>query len=104
MPGERVSATELHRMLQENVDVTVVDVRPKERFANGHVPGALNIPLASIEERIPDLPKDRPVITYCGGGMSGPAAAKLLSEAGYNVRVMEGFRAWEAANLPYDKK
>lgn len=100
MAPERISPKELHRMLEEDEPVIVIDVRAEERFAAGHVPGARHIPLAKLKEGIPDLPKDRTLVTYCGGGTSGPAAAELLASAGYNVKVMSGFRHWQAARLP----
>ena len=45
-----------------------------------------------------NLPKDRLIVTYCGGGTSGVAAANILADNGFNARVMEGFRAWQAAD------
>lgn len=99
----KLSPEELKALLdQGNQPVTVVDVRRRDRFAEGHVPGALHIPLDEIKKQVPDLPKDHLIVTYCGGGTSGPAAAEILAEHGYNVRVMAGFRAWKAANMPVE--
>lgn len=89
-------------MLQEQQKPLVIDVRDKAAYDEGHVPGAVNIHLSQIQEGSADLPKDRPIITYCGGGSSGVTAANILAEKGYNARVMEGFRAWQAADLPVE--
>jgi hypothetical protein len=54
--------------LKEKVDagdVVIVDVRSKEEFAEGHVPGAVSIPWEEMEDRYPELPRDKEVITYC---------------------------------------
>ena len=45
--------------------VTVIDVRHKDQFEGGHIPGALNIPLASVQTELSTIPKDKPIVTYC---------------------------------------
>lgn len=103
--AERISAADLAAMLEQNPEgVVVIDVRDKERYAAGHVPGAVHIPLAKLMEATPELPRNRTIVTYCGGGTSGPKAAEFLAQRGYDVRVMEGFRAWQAAGLPVATK
>lgn len=104
MATPRMSPEELQNLLEDGSQpVMVIDVRAKERFDQGHVPGALHIPVADIKANPPDLPKEHKIVTYCGGGTSGVTAAKILSELGYDAHVMEGFRAWEAANLPVER-
>lgn len=103
MEPDKISARELAELLQShNPPVTVIDVRDKARFAAGHVPGALHIPLAKLESETPELPKEHLIVTYCGGGTSGPKGAALLAAAGYTTKVMEGFRAWQAQGLPVE--
>ena len=103
MPAERISAKELQRQLQAgDRPLLVIDVRQRQRYEAGHVPGALHIPLAKLEAALPELPKDRPIVTYCGGGTSGIRAANLLLEHGFDARVMEGFSAWQRAGLPVE--
>lgn len=60
---DRLSPDEL-MALQARETPIVIDVRDADRYAAGHVPGALHIPLAEIERQVPDLPHDRPIITY----------------------------------------
>ncbi len=48
-------------------DVAVVDVRPAEEFAAGHIPGAASIPLAELAERLDELPRDVEIVAYCRG-------------------------------------
>ena len=83
----------------------VLDVRTPEEFAEGHVPGAKNIPVADVGERAAEVPKDRPVVVYCRSGARVKRANAILRERGYtNLIEMEGsMLAWDAAKLPVEK-
>jgi ArsR family transcriptional regulator len=82
---------------------TVLDVRPEDEFAQGHVPGALNIPLSQLERRLAELPPDKEVVAYCRGPwcvLSFEAVA-ALRQRGYQARRLEdGFPEWKVAGLP----
>ncbi|ESW80432.1 metalloregulator ArsR/SmtB family transcription factor [Mesorhizobium sp. C280B] len=101
---EPVSRKDLVSRLHDGA-VTVLDVRPEDEFAVGHLPGALNIPLAELERRLGELPADREVIAYCRGPycvLSFEAVA-ALRERGYLVRRLEdGYPEWKAAGLPVE--
>jgi ArsR family transcriptional regulator len=101
---EPVSRDDLVARLRDDL-VTVLDVRPEDEFALGHLPGALNIPLAELERRLGELPKGREVIAYCRGPwcvLSFEAVAALRSQ-GYRVRRLEdGYPEWKAAGLPVE--
>jgi len=81
----------------------VLDVRPEDEFRQGHVPGALNIPLSQLERRLAELPVDREVVAYCRGPwcvLSFEAVA-ALRQRGYRARRLEdGFPEWKVAGLP----
>lgn len=85
--------------------VTLIDVRPEDEFAHGHLPGALNVPLAQLARRLAELPPDREVVAYCRGPwcvLSFEAVA-LLRRGGYRVRRLEdGLPEWKAAGLPLE--
>ncbi|WP_375756296.1 ArsR/SmtB family transcription factor [Corallococcus exercitus] len=84
-------------------EVVVLDVRPAEEYAAGHITGALSIPLAELEERLKDLPKRREVVAYCRGPycVYADQAVKLLRASGRKARRLhEGFPEWHAAGLP----
>ena len=98
LPTERMTPQELAARL-DDPKTTVIDVRPSEKYREGHVPGALHIPIADIKKDVPDLPKDHLIVTYCGGGTSGPTAAGILREHGYNAVTMQGMNAWRQAGL-----
>lgn len=98
---EPVSRNELLKRIEDGT-VSVLDVRPGEEFALGHVPGALSIPMEELERRLAELPKDKDIIAYCRGPycvMSFEAVATLRRK-GYRVRRLEeGFAEWKAAGL-----
>jgi rhodanese-related sulfurtransferase/DNA-binding transcriptional ArsR family regulator len=99
---EPVSRKELLRRLKDG-QVTVLDVRPEDEFAAGHLPRAVNIPLRELPRRLRDLPKNREVVAYCRGPYCVLAfeAAALLRKHGFKVRRLEdGYPEWKAAGLP----
>jgi rhodanese-related sulfurtransferase/biotin operon repressor len=102
---EAVPATELLERARKAL-VTVLDVRPAEEFAAGHVPGAVNIPVQELEKRMKELPKTREVVAYCRGPyclMSYDAVA-LLRRKGFKARRLEaGMPEWRKAGLPVDQ-
>jgi len=99
---EPVSRDELLDRLRAGT-ATVLDVRPEDEFAHGHVPDALNIPLSQLERRLVELPADQEIVAYCRGPwcvLSFEAVA-LLRQRGYQVRRLEdGFPEWKMAGLP----
>ena len=101
---EPVSREDLIARLRDGL-VTVLDVRPEDEFALGHLPGALNIPLGKLEQRLGELPAGREVIAYCRGPycvLSFEAVAALRAR-GYLVRRLEdGYPEWRAAGLPIE--
>jgi rhodanese-related sulfurtransferase len=80
----------------------VLDVRSAEDFAKGSLPGARNVPAASVKDRAGELKKDRPVIVVCNSGTTaGPAAAQLRAAGVAEVFVLAGgLAAWREAGLP----
>ncbi len=101
---EPVTRRELARRLKDGL-VTVLDVRPPDEYAAGHLPRAVNIPLRELATRLRDLPRSREVIAYCRGPYCVLAfeAVALLRERGFTVRRLEdGFPEWKAAGLPVE--
>jgi len=99
-----VSREELAERLEEG-GVTLLDVRPEDEFALGHLPGAINIPLAALHRRLAQLRPDREIVAYCRGPYCVLAfeAVAELRRLGYRVRRLEdGFPEWRAAGLPVE--
>ncbi len=101
---EPVPAAELMERVKLGL-VTVLDVRPPEEFAAGHLPGAVNVPADDLARRLKKLPKTREVIAYCRGPycLLSVDAVALLRKKGYKARRLEdGFPEWKAAGLPVE--
>jgi len=99
---EPVSRKELARRLKDG-SVTVLDVRPEDEFAAGHLPRAINIPLRDLARRLRELPKEREIVAYCRGPycVFAVEAVALLRKRGFKVRRLEdGYPEWKAAGLP----
>jgi rhodanese-related sulfurtransferase/DNA-binding transcriptional ArsR family regulator len=101
---EPVAATELVTRLREG-SVVLLDVRPEDEYGLGHLPGALNIPLRQLGQRLSELPRDHEIVAYCRGPycvLSFEAVAALRTH-GFSVRRLEeGFPEWKAAGLPVE--
>lgn len=98
---EPVSREELLKRSRDGL-VTVLDVRPADEFALGHVLGAVNIPLQELEARLTELDPAQEVVAYCRGAycMLSFEAVAALRARGFNVRRLEdGFPEWKAAGL-----
>ena len=82
--------------------VTLVDVRTRDESSLGSIPGAMNIPLDDLRERMNEVPTDRPVYLFCGVGLRGYLASNILKEHGYtDVRnLIGGLKTYESATKP----
>ncbi len=69
---------------------TLLDVRTPKEFAEGHLPGAVNIPVDDLRGRLGELSKDRPILAYCQVGMRGYIATRILLQKGFNVANLGG--------------
>lgn len=87
----------------------VIDVRSRERYGQGHVPGAILIPITVLRAGIPASiahAKDKQLVVYCNdGATTGPEGTYLLNQAGYKnaVNVKAGIEGWTGAGLPVRK-
>jgi ArsR family transcriptional regulator len=101
---EPVSRGELVRRMKRGL-VTVLDVRPEDEFALGHLPGAHNIPLSQLKRRLSTLDRNTEIIAYCRGPycvLSFEAVARLR-KLGFKARRLEdGLPEWRAAGLPIE--
>jgi rhodanese-related sulfurtransferase/DNA-binding transcriptional ArsR family regulator len=85
--------------------VTVLDVRPVEEYDAGHVPGAVNVPLAELEQHLERLPRKQDVVAYCRGPhcvLAFDAVAKLRTQGYSAQRMQDGFPEWKSAGYPVE--
>lgn len=102
---EPVPAQELLARVRKGL-VVVLDVRPPEEFAAGHLPGAINVPVAQLTAKARTLPKDKEVIAYCRGPycvLAFDAVAKLRSKGFRARRLQDGFPEWKQQGLPVEQ-
>ena len=100
MSHHKISVEQVKADLEAREDFVLLDVRTKEEFREGHIEGAVNIPLPylayQIEEEVSD--KDQKIVLYCRSGVRTLTAAEILKELEYtNVYDMGGILSW-----PYD--
>jgi rhodanese-related sulfurtransferase/DNA-binding transcriptional ArsR family regulator len=82
---------------------TVIDVRPAEEYAAGHIPGAVSVPLDELADRLAELPADQEVVAYCRGAycVLSHDAVRLLTAQGRTARrLADGMLEWRLAELP----
>ncbi|AUX43201.1 molybdopterin biosynthesis protein MoeB [Sorangium cellulosum] len=102
-----ISLSDLKRRLDDKVPTVVLDVREKEEYRAGYIPGAISIPRAflemQVEQKLPD--KSAPIVAYCAGGTRSALAVKTLQELGYtNVESANpGFVRWKDLNYPVEQ-
>ncbi len=86
-------------------DVVVLDVRPPEEYAAGHIAGALSVPLADLKRRLADLPASKTVVAYCRGPycvLAAEAVRRLRRRGFHAVRLADGYPEWRDAGLPVE--
>lgn len=100
-----ISAQELKRRLGAGEKLTVVDVRERDEFVQGHIPDAVFIPRGylelQIEQHQPE--RDKPLVVYCAGGVRSALAARNLKEMGYanTISLIGGFNGWKNAGFDF---
>jgi len=101
---EPIPRTELLQRVKDDL-VTVLDVRPAEEFAAGHVPGAINIPLDELEGYLDKVAADQEIVAYCRGPhcvLAFDAVAKAREKGLKARRLEDGFPEWKTAGLPVE--
>lgn len=102
---EPVPAKDLLKRARQGL-VTVLDVRPAEEFAAGHLPGAINVPLSELGMRLKELKARREIVAYCRGPycMLSYEAVAMLRAKGFRARrLADGFPEWKTAGLPIER-
>src|ERR1700682_5334429 len=102
-PG--VDVSQLRQRLKAEPAPFLLDVREPWEYQQGHVPGAQLIPLGELEQRVNEVPRDRPVLAICHSGQRRLAAAGYLLQLGYNSvsNVDGGTAAWIERGYPVDR-
>jgi rhodanese-related sulfurtransferase len=101
--AELVDADGARRLVADGA--LALDVREPSEFAEGHIPGALHIPLGVLEHRAAAIPTDRPIVTYCGHGERSATAVSVLEKLGFRALANfdGGFGSWQEAGLEVER-
>jgi rhodanese-related sulfurtransferase len=103
---EPVGLDDLRRLVRDQ-SVTLIDVRPRDEYDAGHIPGAVSMPVSALAKRVDELPKRREVIAYCRGPycLYSVEAVALLRAKGFRARRAEdGLPDWQAAGWPVTRE
>ena len=97
-----ISVSDARAMMQSSSNVLVVDVRTPEEYAQGHLKGAINIPLSTLPLRINGLDQKRPILVYCQTGIKSAEASSILVRAGFTkvYNLEGGITAWINSGYP----
>jgi rhodanese-related sulfurtransferase len=98
---ERLSPALAAERLAASTPPIAIDVRTPTEHQRRSIPGSLSLPLSQLAGRLPEIPKDRPLLVFCEGGYRSSIASSLLAQHGFPVsEIAGGFAAWESAHLP----
>ncbi len=96
---DEITTPEAHRLLEDGTAHVFVDVRPRDEWDEGHLPGALHVPRNNLESRVEALLPDKTqtLVVYCASGVRSAFATKTLRELGYEhaVNLEDGFVGWK---------
>lgn len=101
-PLEEIDREELLQRVR-NGQAVVLDVRPRQEYAHGHIPGAISIPVDELPHRLAELPADRTIVAYCRGRycvFAHDAVRQLRASGHHALRLAEGMLEWRLAGLP----
>jgi LPXTG-site transpeptidase (sortase) family protein len=101
---ENISVEEIYEIMTGGEDYILLDVRTPEEFSEGHLEGAVHIPVNELEGRLAELSKDKPIIVYCKSGGRSSTAANLLVENGFTqiYNMSGGILDWEQKGYPME--
>jgi phage shock protein E len=92
-PAAGIDGPTAHALVAQGA--TLLDVRTDEEWAAGHLDAAMHVPIASLETRLDEIPRDHPVVVYCASGVRSARATEMLRSAGYDARDLGGMRRWD---------
>ena len=108
LPGENegeygdVTVERARELIQEKPSLVILDVRTDGEYRDGHIEGAVNIPVNELEGRLGELEKEDETLVYCRTGNRSGTAVGILKENGYEkiFHMNKGITAWTAAGYP----
>lgn len=90
--SRHVDSARAHELVSQGA--TLLDVRTDGEWSEGHLPGAVHVPVQELEARMSEVPRDHPVVVYCLSGGRSARAAGMLSAAGYDTYDLGAMASW----------
>lgn len=107
LSAKNISQDELQALMKEESKPLLIDVRTEGEYADGHLPGAINIPHKELEQRLAELSKDKDnqIVLYCRSGTRAGIAKKILAKNGFTKldHLSGDYIAWNKKGLPLVK-
>lgn len=96
---KKVEVIDWRKISQLSSDTILVDVRTADEYSLGSIPGAINIPVDELRNRLSELPKDKPIVVTCAVGLRGYLAYRILVQHGYKdvKNLSGGYKTWSIA-------
>jgi rhodanese-related sulfurtransferase len=93
---KNLDAVEFKKEIIEGTDLLIIDVREVHEYKAGYIPGAINVPLSQLNQRINEIPKDKDIYLYCQSGNRSKQAAKILLKEGFSnlTHLQGGIMSW----------
>lgn len=103
--AKNITSVQARELVTKNKNVVLVDVRTPEEFRQARLHGAILIPLAELERRVKEIPRNRPLLVYCSVGARSASAAGVLSARGYNevYQMSDGLVGWYRNGYPIER-
>ena len=100
-----IISSEAKNLMAKNKQMFLLDVRTPEEYRQGHLRGAVLIPMGEMERRIAEVPGNRPVLVYCAVGSRSRAVAGFLAERGYRsvYNMSDGIVGWYRNGMPVER-
>jgi rhodanese-related sulfurtransferase len=106
-PAAIITGQEVKKRMEQNPKGVVLDVRTPAEFAEGHIPGAVNLPVDEVKAKVEALIADKQtaIVVYCRSGARSARAMKIMKELGFETvfNLAGGIRRWQAENHPLEK-
>ncbi|MGI1657884.1 MAG: rhodanese-like domain-containing protein [Desulfitobacterium sp.] len=95
---KNLTAEEAYELIKSNKDVVIIDVRTKDEYMKGHIPGSKSFPVGELSTRLSELQKykDKPVLVHCASGGRSPAALRILLKNDFSqiLHLKRGLMGW----------
>jgi rhodanese-related sulfurtransferase len=103
-PIKAIAPKEAHARAEKG-EIRLVDVRETREWSQMRIPGALHAPLSEFAKRLPDLPRDKPLVFYCLSGNQSRTAVQISRKLGlpHDTDMTGGITAWRAAGFSVEK-